>query len=652
MLKTKSCMEVVQATKLRVICASDLEQAEKLADGQWYSLSKASFFSKTKTTFLGSWAMYLGTCGQDNAGQHASARSKKKHETSPPEQRMESILDPVGPWHVPVLLFGTLRGMPASLFVMSLTFMAPQSQDHWCEKPAHLHNWTTRQWRNLALPLETSEAGAVVPSRCHMHGWDELTRRITLSDLTSDCCLSNLSSAHTTSVPCSSWEFDDSFHERTVSSEWNVVCDNLWMLDMSQSILMFGFMVGNFVFSHMSDWCGRRPAIIATTLLSLGSGVATAFSGSFPFFNAFRFLASMGHGGLTNIAYTLAIECVAPGKRAMVSMVQETGWVLGLMILPGIAYLVTNWIHIQLLISVPLIIMLITAFYLDESPRWLFIAERPEQAERLLIKIAEKNNIKIKDISKIVLETKEKVELEKKKRKSSFLDLFRNRKVAIITLSAYMQFAVVVLVYYDLIYKISDFGGNPFLNFFLVSLLELPVMLVNVLLINYVPRRIICYLLYVPAMLVCLALIFVPANMVWLQLSLVMVGKLAVHCAYSTLCVQVTECFPTMVRAVALGSALTASRVGAIVAPFFKDLGRMTHPWVPTLVDMLLVAASLLLSLVVPETFRKNLPDTFKDTLRLRDKSDADAPTEVELFDEEDNENEASERGNEGNLCI
>ncbi|XP_077495518.1 uncharacterized protein LOC144106545 isoform X3 [Amblyomma americanum] len=69
MLKTKSHMEVVQATKLRVIFARDLEQAGKLVD------------AKTKTIFLGSWAMYLGTCGQDNAGQHASASSKKKHET-------------------------------------------------------------------------------------------------------------------------------------------------------------------------------------------------------------------------------------------------------------------------------------------------------------------------------------------------------------------------------------------------------------------------------------------------------------------------------------------------------------------------------------------------------------------------------------------
>ncbi|XP_077494352.1 uncharacterized protein LOC144105004 [Amblyomma americanum] len=76
MLKTKSCMEVVQATKLRVICARDLEQTRKL-NGQWYQLSKTSYFSETKITFLGSWAMHVGTCGQYNAGQRASASSRK-----------------------------------------------------------------------------------------------------------------------------------------------------------------------------------------------------------------------------------------------------------------------------------------------------------------------------------------------------------------------------------------------------------------------------------------------------------------------------------------------------------------------------------------------------------------------------------------------
>ncbi|XP_077483390.1 uncharacterized protein LOC144093677 isoform X1 [Amblyomma americanum] len=44
MLKTKGCMEVVQATKLRAIGASDQEQAGKFVNGQRVSLSTASFF--------------------------------------------------------------------------------------------------------------------------------------------------------------------------------------------------------------------------------------------------------------------------------------------------------------------------------------------------------------------------------------------------------------------------------------------------------------------------------------------------------------------------------------------------------------------------------------------------------------------------------
>ncbi|KAK8770667.1 hypothetical protein V5799_012868 [Amblyomma americanum] len=45
-------------------------------------------FSPTQTTFLVSWAMYLGTCGQDNAGQRASASSKKAYNRSDASQSL------------------------------------------------------------------------------------------------------------------------------------------------------------------------------------------------------------------------------------------------------------------------------------------------------------------------------------------------------------------------------------------------------------------------------------------------------------------------------------------------------------------------------------------------------------------------------------
>ncbi|CAN7937099.1 unnamed protein product [Ixodes hexagonus] len=532
---------------------------------------------------------------------------------------MEGVLDPLGPWHAPALSLGVLRGLAAVWFIMSLTFMAPQSQDHWCARPTSFRNWTTEEWLNISVPIEVNELGVVSRSRCHVRQWDGQDPDVIRSRAQLRQDQSNTSSLLPT-VPCTEWEFDSSFHKRTIISEWQPVCENQWMLGMSQSILMFGFMVGNFFFSHLSDWCGRRPAIFAGTLLSLTSGVAVAFASSFSMFNVFRFLASTGHGGVTNVAYTIAIECVAPRKRALVSMLQEVGWVLGLVILPGLAYLIPNWVHLQLAISAPLLLMLLVAYILEESPRWLLVAGRFEAAEAVIQRIVKTNRVPVKDIGKLILEAKEKVELEARRNKSSILDLFRSWKISIISISTHIQLAVVILLYYDLIYKITDFGGSPFINFLLVALLEIPVILVAMVLINYLRRRVIYFILYVPAIVSCLALAFVPPHMVWFQLTLVMVGKLCVQCAYSVICVQVTECFPTVVRAVALGSTLTASRIGAIVAPFFKDLGRVTHPWVPSVLDAALALGSIFLALLLPETFRKALPDSFSDVLKLREK--------------------------------
>ncbi|XP_077483385.1 uncharacterized protein LOC144093669 [Amblyomma americanum] len=55
-LKTKGCMEVVQATKLRAIGASDQEQAGKFVNGQRVSLSTASFFwGRLQLAGVGEW---------------------------------------------------------------------------------------------------------------------------------------------------------------------------------------------------------------------------------------------------------------------------------------------------------------------------------------------------------------------------------------------------------------------------------------------------------------------------------------------------------------------------------------------------------------------------------------------------------------------
>lgn len=62
------------------------------------------------------------------------------------------------------------------------------------------------------------------------------------------------------------------------------------------------------------------------------------------------------------------------------------------------------------------------------------------------------------------------------------------------------------------------------------------------------------------------------ADMVWLTITLAMIGKLAITSSYGTVYVFSTEQFPTVIRNVALGAASMSARIGGILAPFINLL--------------------------------------------------------------------------------
>lgn len=55
-------------------------------------------------------------------------------------------------------------------------------------------------------------------------------------------------------------------------------------------------------------------------------------------------------------------------------------------------------------------------------------------------------------------------------------------------------------------------------------------------------------------------------------MALANIGKMASMILFNCLLIHVSECFPTKVRSVALGSSAMASRVGAMAAPFLKQI--------------------------------------------------------------------------------
>ncbi|MPD05335.1 Solute carrier family 22 member 11 [Portunus trituberculatus] len=68
-------------------------------------------------------------------------------------------------------------------------------------------------------------------------------------------------------------------------------------------------------------------------------------------------------------------------------------WALGTMAWGGTAFLIRDWRWLQLVVSLPLLIILPVLFFMDESPRWLIVRGRHDQAVQVLRKAARWNRV-------------------------------------------------------------------------------------------------------------------------------------------------------------------------------------------------------------------------------------------------------------------
>lgn len=55
------------------------------------------------------------------------------------------------------------------------------------------------------------------------------------------------------SAECTSYEFDHSIFTETIQMTWNLVCERQFLAHSSQTIFMFGILVGNIVFGTLAD---------------------------------------------------------------------------------------------------------------------------------------------------------------------------------------------------------------------------------------------------------------------------------------------------------------------------------------------------------------------------------------------------------------
>lgn len=55
------------------------------------------------------------------------------------------------------------------------------------------------------------------------------------------------------SSSCPGYEYDRSVFSETIITQWDLVCENVQLANISQMIFMFGIMMGNLIFGAMAD---------------------------------------------------------------------------------------------------------------------------------------------------------------------------------------------------------------------------------------------------------------------------------------------------------------------------------------------------------------------------------------------------------------
>ncbi|KAH8032668.1 hypothetical protein HPB51_000285 [Rhipicephalus microplus] len=353
----------------------------------------------------------------------------------------DDIFNKLGPWHYPLLAFCFLRGFPAAYHAMAPTFTAPQL-NHWCAKPSQLANWSTERWLENAVPWEERK-GSQKRSQCEMYVYEEGAD-------------GSITFFNNSRVKCLAWEYDLGDNTYTLTDTFDLVCDRVWLRTASQSIYMAGIMIGNTVFSHLSDWYGRRQSLLLSMPLPIVAGLLTTFAPTFWLYNIGRLIASIGVGGIQNATFTIAMEVLSTRHRAIGMLVASGGWTTGLVTLTGIGWLIRDWQHMQIVISLSY--------------------------------------------------------LERTLKKPTFAALFRYRCLRRTSIILSFKSIFSTLLYYNLTYTSILLGTNPYLSFFLMACMEYPQKFIAIFFINSMKRRTAYVFLYASAALCSLAIIFIPSG--------------------------------------------------------------------------------------------------------------------------------------------
>ncbi|XP_014213787.1 organic cation transporter protein-like [Copidosoma floridanum] len=451
--------------------------------------------------------------------------------------------------------------------------------------------------------------------------------------VTSDCSDPGFFDRNRT-IPCDAWVYDP--NEVTIHNEWGITCDvNRWKLTLVGTLNNLGQLFGLTFASTFSDKYGRRTVLSTITGLAGLSGLIHSFSVNYWMFITFEFIDSCFTAGIYSATFIYAMEMTGVKQRIWGSTLLACIYAVGNMWLGLIAMWVGNWRVIMRIIYGPGLLAIFLMFVLPESVRWLLANDKRDMAEKVYRKMASVNKLDITEEAFLELKSTNTKEAESKKSGNEeeegdtmakgdeprIAQIRRSPKILLRLLICSFCWLTNTFVYYGLSLNSTEFAGNKYTNFILVSAIEIPSNIVVVPLLNRAGRKPTLCGSFILSGLFCLAIQFVPKHTygIWPTIALVMYvcGKGCISISFSTSYVYTTELFPTTLRHSLLGICSMTGRIGSILAPQTPLLAKYIFEGLPLVLFGSMGLTAGLMSLSFPETLGMKLPDTIEEAERI-----------------------------------
>lgn len=159
------------------------------------------------------------------------------------------------------------------------------------------------------------------------------------------------------------------------------------------SLYIGGAVIGALVFGRLTDRLGRKKLFMITLAVYMLATLATAFSTSFAFLSVCRFVTGLGIGG-EYAAINSAIDELIPARvRGRVNLAINASFWIGAALGAGLSLLLLDpqvlgpalgWRACFLLGGVLAIAIVLVRRHVPESPRWLLMHGKAEQARRIV----------------------------------------------------------------------------------------------------------------------------------------------------------------------------------------------------------------------------------------------------------------------------